>query len=154
MLQVVRVRSEEMDQVLIQPVVGEALRRSAEAACEGHRCNLRQASARRPAMEQFRLLNERRISLRVREDGRDTGDLYFIKDLVHLIGNEEVREFNEQIVRAVDGVIASVLAQAIQIFKREVEITAEKQLGLGPGGGLQLREFRAVHLRIKRILII
>ena len=143
-----------MDQIFLQPSFGQAKRRRAEAAGIRLGCNLSQASMCYPVVEQPGLARKNRVTLRVRDDRGQPSHLDLIKDAIELLGNELVREFNQQVRAVVDREIQRRLDKLLKVIVGEVKITSQKELGHLSHGSLKFCDLLAINVGLERVSIV
>src|SRR5208337_1401688 len=103
--------------------------RRAKSAGIRLRRNLSQASMSYPVVEQPRLARKNRVALRMRDDRGQPSHLDFVKDAIELLGDELLREFNQQVRALVDSEIHRCRDQLLNVVVGQVKITSQKELG-------------------------
>src|SRR2546425_1144425 len=85
---IVGVAGKEVDQIVLQPDLGQVLGRLPEATHIRLRRYLDQASPRHPTREQFGPARANWVALRMRQDRSETRYLDLIEDLIELLRHE------------------------------------------------------------------
>jgi hypothetical protein len=116
-LQIVRVAGDEVDAILVQPLLGAMLRGASETPEDGLRGDLHVAALVQPAVHPLGLGAQHGVPLRVRDDGRQPDEMQAVHGVVHGRRNGKVREFHEQIILLIDRVLLAVFLQILKVLK-------------------------------------
>ena len=88
------------------------------------------------------------------QNGLDAGAHHFIENAVHLLGDELVAKFDQKVIRLVDGKPLVIVHQLLDVLVRQVEVTAQQQLGSVAHGGLELRQLGPIHVLLIVVLVV
>src|SRR5579859_5603936 len=88
------------------------------------------------------------------KDRNQSGTFDFVENVVKLFGNEVLPKFHQYVLGMINGVIAGLFDQTLNVVKRKMEIASEHQLGSVARLALQLLNFGLIRFRTKLISVI
>ena len=154
MLRIVSVGGKEVNQVAVQPVLREVPCMRTESPRVGERRDLSQAATRHPMVEQSFAALEDRVPLGMGDDRNQSRDLNIVKDLIVLLRDELIGEFNQQVGSGVNSEVARPLDALLDIFVGKVKIATQQERQGIPQGGLDFRGFLSIYGRVERIGVV
>src|SRR5438874_6428876 len=136
---IVGVAGKEVDQIVLQPDLGQVLGRLSEATHIRLRSYLDQASARHPTREQFGPARANWVPLRMRQDRSEPSYLDLVEDLIELLGHEVLVQLDQQVPGLVDGeAAAATVHKLLDVLVGKVKVAARQKLRHVADGGLEL----------------
>lgn len=126
---VVSIAGDDVDQSAVEEPVAGGFRRRSESAGDGHGGDLEETAERDPFFGADEVLSKDRITLRVGDDGNDTGVDHAAQDFLGVLANVEVGAFDQEVLLAIDGVLAQVLHQVVHVIEAEMEFASEVDFG-------------------------
>src|SRR5215469_8399498 len=144
-LGIVSVGGENMDGVPIEQPAGGAHNALSPVSGESGSGHLDYASLLHPLQHPLRALLQNGVALRMSKDGSDSLVAQLGEAFVDLLRDAVVAQFDQEIVRALDGVVGRAGEDVLQIVVGQMEVTAQGDSGrLADQGAQVLDETRKI----------
>jgi len=128
---VVSVAGDEVHQITVHQQRGDGLGSASEAAQQRSRGNLHQRAVFHPGLQLIEAGVQQGVALRVRDDRGETGPLQAVENFLCGAGDEQVREFDQQIAEMIDGVPGGICQRVLYVLQGEMKIAAAVDAGEG-----------------------